>query len=91
MFGIELRGFFPLRYSIGILAKLGEILAEQIVRIGILRIENNHLPQELGRARGVVQLLLGDSEQVEGSRIPRIQSHGSFEVVFRFVIAAEIE
>jgi len=91
MFRIELRGFFPLRNGVGILAELGQILAEHVMRIGIPRIEDNHLPQEFSRARGVVQLLLGDSQQVEGGGIPRIEPHGGFELVPGFLVAAEIE
>ena len=50
MFRIELRGFFPLRNGVRILAELGQVLAKQIMRGGILRIEDNDLPQEFSRA-----------------------------------------
>jgi len=59
--------------------------------IGILRIEDNYLPQEFSRARSIIQLLLGDGQQVECGGVARIQAHGGFELVPRFLVASEIE
>src|SRR5260370_38468849 len=75
----------------GGVARMLQVLTEQILSIGVVGLEGNHLIQELGSLLRSVFLFCREREEIERLSIIRLQMNCALQFLVRLFILAGLE
>jgi len=91
MIRVGLNRRFPVLNGGRVVARMRQILTEQVLRIRIVGLQRDHSLQEFRRPFRLVFLFCRESQEIESTRIVRLQTIGGFELPACVVILACFE
>src|ERR1700733_2314053 len=88
---VRLQSQFPMGYRLAGVSLMFEILAQEELRVRIIRLKHQQLFEELAGAGEIVILLRGEGEEIKRRRIVGIKAYGLLKLLSRVFILGGFE